>query len=56
VTPEQFKERMARIEAEHGNDPHKSHKLADDLTCELLTKLGYGEGVAVFEEMDKWYA
>jgi len=33
-----------------------AHIEADDLMCAQLRRLGYGDGVDVFEEMDKWYA
>lgn len=33
-----------------------SHVKADEIMCELLTRLGYWEGVAIFQDMDKWYA
>ncbi len=33
-----------------------NHRAADRLMCEILTELGYGEGVKVFEDMKKWYA
>lgn len=37
-------------------DPEMSHIKADRLMCELLTELGYGEAVKIFEEMEKWYS
>lgn len=42
--------RIARI-----NDELMGHIQADELMCELLRELGYGEGVEIFEQMDKWY-
>lgn len=54
MTPEQFAERMRGIAAEH--DTEWKHARADDLMCELLTQLGYGEGVNHFVLMEKWYA
>lgn len=38
------------------NDPEIGHYKADELMCELLTELRYGEGVEIFKEMSKWYA
>ena len=38
------------------DDTEGAHGRADDLLCEVLRHLGYGEGVAIFEKMDKWYA
>lgn len=37
-------------------DPEMSHIRSDELVCELLEKLGYGEAVKIFEEMEKWYS
>lgn len=37
-------------------DPEIAHYEADVLMCELLTELGYSEGVEIFKEMYKWYA
>ena len=37
------------------NDPEVAHYKADELMCELLTELGFGEGVEIFKEMGKWY-
>ncbi len=54
ITPEQFKSRMQEIASDV--DIEMSHYNADDLMCEVLKELGYGEGVKIFEEMAKWYA
>jgi hypothetical protein len=53
MTPEEFKERMEKCRSE---DIEAGHGYADDLMCELLRSLGYGEGIEVFENMEKWYA
>lgn len=37
-------------------DIEYSHGAADDLMEQVLTELGYGEGVQIFEQMGKWYA
>jgi len=37
-------------------DREGAHYEADNLMCGLLRRLGYGDGIDVFEEMDKWYA
>ncbi|WP_176728082.1 hypothetical protein [Synergistes jonesii] len=31
------------------------HGPADELMCEVLTELGYGEGIEVFNKMLKYY-
>jgi hypothetical protein len=54
MTPAEFYARMQNI-ADTISDPEGAHRLADDLLCDVLMQLGYGDGVAVFEDMDKWY-
>jgi hypothetical protein len=54
MTPDEFKEAMAKIAA--SDDAQLAHVEADGLMCKLLTELGFGAGVDVFEEMPKWYA
>ena len=54
LTPEEFAEKMAGI-AENGDEERK-HVAADSIMCELLKSLGFGEGVGIFEDMDKWYS
>ena len=54
MTPEQFAKRMREIAKE--TDTEDRHINADNLMCDLLKELGYGEGVDIFEDMYKWYA
>lgn len=56
MSPDEFRDRMIEIARRAEYDAEEPHEEADDLMCEILTDLGYGEGVKVFEEMDKWYA
>ena len=56
MTPEQFAARMREIFPETGYDEEIAHIAADNLVCELLTRLGYGEGATIFDDADKWYA
>lgn len=61
MTPEEFKERMNEIKPDPSNnfynyDVETSHSKMDDLMCELLRSLGYGEGIDIFEAAEKWYA
>ena len=49
-----FANEMRRID--RNNDTEMAHILADELMCKLLRELGYGEGVDIFEQMDKWYS
>ena len=53
-TPKEFAEKMRQL-AENG-DPEADHIKSDELMCQLLTSLGYGEGVKIFKEMYKWYS
>lgn len=48
TSPEVFKESMEKID--EGHDTESKHVLADELMCELLTTLGYGEGVEIFKK------
>ena len=54
-TPAEFAEEMEKLHRDN-IDPEGSHVQADNLMCELLKSLGYGKGVEVFADMDKWYA
>ena len=54
MTPEEFAQRMQEI-SEY-ESVQASHIAGDDLMCELLEDLGYGDGVQIFYNMDKWYA
>lgn len=51
MTPEEFKKRMIEISTE--TDTETRHVVADELMCEVLESLGYGEGVEVFVLMPK---
>lgn len=55
ITPEEFKEKMIKMATSAG-DPEIGHSMADELMCKILCSLGYGDGVKIFEEMDKWYS
>ena len=54
MTPEEFRDTMLTISKY--SDKEDRHYNADELMCDLLHSLGYGEGVAIFKEIDKWYA
>ena len=49
-----FANEMRRIA--RNSNTEMAHILADELMCKLLRELGYGEGIDIFEEMDKWYS
>ena len=52
--PKIIAERMRFIEENEFIDD--GHEKADELMCELLRELGYGEAVEIFEKMKKWYS
>ena len=54
ITPDEFRLQMKEIK-ENGNQ-EEAHIDADKLMCYLLETLGYGQGVATFRGMYKWYA
>ena len=47
---------QAMLMIDESGDVEMAHMEADDLLCELLIELGYGEGVKVFDNMHKWYS
>ena len=53
-TPEEFAKKMYQLAG--SGDEEADHVKADELMCQLLTSLGYGEGVKIFRDMDKWYS
>ncbi len=58
LTPAEFADAMRAIEeiAKKDMDYEMAHEMADILLAQLLQSLGYGDGVAVFNRMTKWYA
>lgn len=54
MTPDDFKERMTELSK--GEDIEDRHVYMDNLMCDLLRELGYGDGVDIFELTGKWYA
>ena len=53
ITPKEFEAEMREITKD---DPETAHINADDLMLNLLTQLGYGDGVKIFENMERWYS
>lgn len=51
LTPQEF---VAAMRVIAGAEPDVGHSVADELMCRILKKHGYGEGVAIFEEMKRW--
>ena len=56
ITPEEFAKRMQEIGDRYSGDEETSHSMMDDLMCNLLIELGYGEGIDIFDHTSKWYA
>ena len=44
------------IEISSDDDEEMAHINADNLLCEVLRKLGFGELVNVYERVHKWYS
>ena len=40
----------------HDEDSEVCHKKMDELMCATLSRLGFHEGVRIFEDTKKWYA
>lgn len=65
MTPEEFKTHMQKIsknimelddlDTDMPSMIEDAHIKADELMCEILTDLGYGEGIEIFKKMEKYY-
>ena len=56
MTPEEFTNKMRELYDKPYIDVEIEHAEANDMMCDILRELGYGEGVAIFEGAVKWYA
>ena len=56
MTPEEFEKEMIVIRETNGDSPERFHYEADKLMCKILYQLGYGNGVKIFEDNEKWYS
>lgn len=62
MSPAEFLEALKEIDkttkrpGRQYDDYELFHISADDLMCEILRGLGYGDGVDFFETHEKWYA
>ena len=54
MTSKEFAEKMEEIFK--NGDGELSHIEADELMAEVLSSLGYEEGVKIFFSHEKWYA
>lgn len=57
MTPEEFKSKMEEFvkDYERYEDEAETHINMDGLMCQVLSDLGYSEGVDIFCKQDKWY-
>jgi hypothetical protein len=55
MTREKAIEQLKTLQQE-GRDTEADHSEADEILCELLNALGYGDVVAEWEKVEKWYA
>lgn len=53
---ERYVKCLREVGVHAGGDPEQAHSRGDDILCELLMELGYGEVVAAWEGLPKWYA
>ena len=44
------------VECQQYGNPEQAHPKADDILCELLETLGYGDVVAEYQEVIRWFA
>ena len=54
ISPEEFRDKMKEIFADRNIECN--HFDADNLMLNVLRTLGYGEGVDIFLNNDKWYS
>ena len=51
-----FTAEMQEVYKKYGDDEEIVHSMMDGIMCETLEKLGFAEGVEIFNEAPKWYA
>lgn len=51
-----FTEGMQEAYKKYGDDEEIVHSMMDGIMCETLDRLGFTEGVEIFNEAPKWYA
>jgi hypothetical protein len=50
-------EALAKLaECQKSNDTEVAHSDADDVLCDLLDELGYGDVVAEYHKVSKWFS
>lgn len=56
MNPQEFYKKMKELAEIEDFDEEDLHVDMDDLMCRVLTDLGYGDGIKIFNETPKWYA
>lgn len=56
MNPEEFYEKMLQLKNDFGDDEEEVHSRMDELMCDALSALGYGDGVDIFNRTNKWYS
>lgn len=61
ISPDEFKKKMKEIQIKLDAgflvlDKEEAHIQMDDLMCEVLSSLGYKEGIEIFQNTEKYYA
>lgn len=52
----EFTEAMREAYQKYGDDEEIVHSMMDGIMCETLDRLGFKEGVEIFDKAPKWYA
>lgn len=52
---DEFNKKMKYI-SENQWRTEDAHIEMDDVMCDTLKKLGFGEGIEIFEDTEKWYS
>lgn len=53
---DKYREKFRAMNEKYRGDTESVHGYGDDLLAELLTELGYGDIVAIWKKLPKWYA
>ena len=56
MTPEEFENEMAKLRFVKDDDLEGRHVAMDELMCDVLRSLGYGDGIDIFNNTHKWYS
>jgi len=57
MTPEEFYDAVASIlQGQYAGDYEMTHSETDELMETVLRELGYGHGIDLIEDSERWYA